>query len=63
MKVIALKQGYFGRLREPGHEFEVPDGTTASWFEPVKQQQQKPEAKGGSKSTAPAVEKTAADLV
>lgn len=63
MKVIALKQGYFGKLREPGHEFEVPDGTTASWFEPVKQQQ-KAEAKGGNKPTAPAAEKpAAADLV
>ena len=35
MKVIALKQGYFGKLREPGDKFEVPDGIKASWFEPV----------------------------
>ena len=35
MKVIALKQGYFGKLREPGDKFDVPDGSKASWFEPV----------------------------
>lgn len=37
MKVIAIKQGYFGKLRNPGDEFEVPEGAKASWFEPVKQ--------------------------
>lgn len=36
MKVIALKQGYFGKLRHPGDEFEVPEGAKGSWFEPVK---------------------------
>ena len=60
MKVIALKQGYFGKLREPGHEFEVPDGTTASWFEPV---EQKANGKGGKKPEAQANEKPADDLV
>lgn len=35
MKVIATKRGYFGKLREPGDEFDVPDKSTASWFEPV----------------------------
>lgn len=36
MKVIALKPGYFGNLRYPGDEFDVPDGARASWFAPVK---------------------------
>ena len=36
MKVIALKQGYFGKLRQPDDQFEVPDGTKGSWFQPVK---------------------------
>ena len=37
MKVIALKQGYFGKLLEVGETFEVPDDATASWFVPVEQ--------------------------
>lgn len=37
MKVIATKLGYFGKLRQPGDEFEVPDGTKGSWFQPVEQ--------------------------
>lgn len=35
MKVIALKQGYFGKLIEAGEEFDVPDDAKASWFVPV----------------------------
>jgi hypothetical protein len=36
MKVIAIKPGYFVKLRAAGDEFEVPDDTKpASWFEPV----------------------------
>lgn len=35
MKVIAIKQGYFGKLRAPDDVFEVPDGEKASWFTPV----------------------------
>lgn len=35
MKVIALKAGYFGKLRQPGDVFDVPEGSKASWFEPV----------------------------
>lgn len=41
MKVIATKPGYFGKLRQPGDDFEVPDGAKGSWFEPV----EKPEGK------------------
>lgn len=36
MKVIATKKGYFGKLREPGDVFDVPEKSKASWFEPVK---------------------------
>lgn len=60
MKVIALKQGYFGKLRQPDDVFEVPDGTKGSWFQPVKQEAP---AKGGKKPEAPASEKPADDLV
>ncbi|WP_164926506.1 hypothetical protein [Bordetella parapertussis] len=60
MKVIATKLGYFGKLREPGDEFEVPDGTKGSWFQPV---EQKANGKGGKKPEAPASEKPADDLV
>ena len=35
MKVVALKPGYLGKLRQPGDEFDVPEGSTASWFAPV----------------------------
>lgn len=35
MKVIALKEGYFGKLRMPGDEFDAPEGSKASWFVPV----------------------------
>lgn len=34
-EVIATKQGYYGKLREPGETFEVPAGLKASWFAPV----------------------------
>lgn len=52
MKVIATKKGYHGKLREPGDEFDVPKGSKASWFEPVKQ----PPAKGESGGSAEAGE-------
>ena len=60
MKMIATKLGYFGKLREPGDEFEVPDGTKGSWFQPV---EQKANGKGGKKPEAQANEKPADDLV
>lgn len=46
MKVIATKLGYLGKLRQPGDEFEVPNGTKGSWFEPVEQKA----AKSGGKN-------------
>jgi hypothetical protein len=35
VKVTALKPGFFGKLRAPGDEFDVPDGTRATWFAPA----------------------------
>ena len=36
MKVIATAKGYFGRVREEGDEFDVPDDIgKSSWFTPV----------------------------
>lgn len=57
MKVIATKLGYFAKLRQPGEEFEVPNGVKGSWFKPVEQKA------AGKKSDAPASEKPADDLV
>ena len=34
MKVIATQTGYFGKLRYAGEVFEVPEGTTGTWFKP-----------------------------
>jgi hypothetical protein len=60
MKVIATKQGYFGKLRAVGNEFEVPEGSKASWFQPV---EQKASGKGGKEPKSQATEKPADDLV
>lgn len=35
MQVKALSAGYYGSYRETGDVFEVPDGETATWFEPI----------------------------
>jgi hypothetical protein len=35
MKVVALKPGFLGKLRQPGDEFDVPEGYAASWFTPA----------------------------
>jgi len=32
MRVIASRQGYFGRLIEAGEAFDVPEDATATWF-------------------------------
>lgn len=34
MEVIAIKPGFFGKLRYPGDTFEVPAGSKATWFAP-----------------------------
>lgn len=57
MKVTAIKPGYFGKLRQIGDEFDVPDGTKASWFAPAAAADQKPSEP--AKKQKPA----AADLV
>lgn len=40
MKVVAIKRGFYEQIREEGDAFEVEDGLTASWFEPVAQENQ-----------------------
>jgi len=36
MRVIATKEGHDGVvIRRPGDEFDMPDGSKGSWFEPV----------------------------
>lgn len=38
MRVRATAPGFYGILRipgEPNDEFDVPDGSKATWFEPV----------------------------
>lgn len=59
MKVIALKRGFFGRLIEPGEEFEVPHGARGSWFAPA-ETKTPPKA---SKRPEAGAEDSAGDLV
>lgn len=41
MEVKATQRGYHGLvLVEPGTKFNVPDGSVASWFVPVKRNQE-----------------------
>ena len=35
MKVRAIRTGFFGGRRRPGTVFDVPEGSTGSWFVPV----------------------------
>lgn len=35
MKVIATKPGYLGKLRAVDEQFDVPDGSKATWFIPA----------------------------
>lgn len=49
MKVIATKQGYFGKLREVNETFDVPDGEKASWFTSVEKEEGKPQSKRAQK--------------
>ena len=54
MQVIAIKPGFYGQLRTPGTdsaEFDVPDGSKASWFVPAKQGDE-PEGKPAPKPAA-----------
>lgn len=36
MKVKAIATGFYGFLRQPGDEFDVPEGETATWLEPIR---------------------------
>lgn len=45
MKVVAIKRGFYEQIREEGDVFEVEDGLTASWFEPVTQENQQEQTK------------------
>lgn len=35
MRVVAIANGHFDHYREIGDVFEVPDGSTATWFKPA----------------------------
>ena len=62
MKVIALRPGYMGKLREAGEVFDAPDGAKGSWFVPAETEpasEQKPKA--APKGKAPAADSN--DLV
>lgn len=37
MKVTATAKGFHGTYREAGEEFDVPDGSKASWYKATKQ--------------------------
>jgi hypothetical protein len=46
MRVKVKAKGFYGgALRYVGTIFEVPDGTQASWFEPVDKKPDEPKAK------------------
>jgi len=45
MKVVAIKRGFYGQIREEGDAFEVEDGLIASWFESVNQENQQEQTK------------------
>lgn len=53
MKVKAVKPGFFGKLREPGDEFEVPEGAKATWFKPIEPAQPVEQAQPVAKATGP----------
>lgn len=60
MRVIATASGFFGSLRQPNDEFDVPEGTKGSWFKPV--QIDEPEAKP-TRGRKPTQADPAGDLV
>lgn len=52
MRVIATKTGFdaSSTLRHPGEEFEMPEKSKGSWFEPVAKSKGKAEGKSEGKS-------------
>ena len=64
MEVIAIKPGYYGKLRQPDDKFDVPEGSKATWFVPVKQDvEQKAEGKKQAAAAKPKETSDAKDLV
>lgn len=53
MKVVATQKGYLGAVREIGDEFEVPKGTSGSWFQPVPVAQESRKDARSSKADKP----------
>lgn len=50
MRVRALETGFDNlAIREPGDEFEMPDGSEAHWFEPVESKPQTAKTKTKAK--------------
>ncbi len=42
MRVIAKKTGFDGRkIRQPGEEFDMPEGSKGSWFVPAQKVESK----------------------
>lgn len=61
MKVIATKVGFDGkRVRQPGDEFDMPEGSKGSWFVPADDKAKGKKAAGKTEATEPA--NPAADL-
>lgn len=50
MQVIAIQQGYYGKLIEPEETFEVEDGEKASWFVPTQEGTSSPPVDAKKKS-------------
>jgi hypothetical protein len=51
VKVKAIKQGYYGVLREPGEEFEIESPTDkGSWMESIEEE---PKRRGRAVKDAP----------
>lgn len=59
-EVIATHQGFFGKLRDVGERFEVPNDLKASWFVPAEKAESK---KPRANQPAQGADKTAGDLV
>lgn len=61
-KAIAKEVGYFGVVRQPGDEFEVPDGTESStWFDVVGDKVKKGKGKKSEAAEEPAADEAAAE--
>lgn len=58
MRVTATKEGFDGQvIRRPGDEFDMPDGASGSWFEPVPAEPKQPKRrKVGAEGEAPPAE-------